>query len=58
MGDLPDRPYAAGAVDWRTTGTGARILADLGVRKLKVLGAQKKYIALSGFDLEVAEHVG
>ena len=44
--------------DWRTTGTGARILADLGVRKLKVLGAQKKYIALSGFDLEVAEHVG
>ncbi|MDD2724201.1 MAG: bifunctional 3,4-dihydroxy-2-butanone-4-phosphate synthase/GTP cyclohydrolase II [Methylovulum sp.] len=44
--------------DWRTTGTGARILADLGVRKLKVLGTQKKYIALSGFDLEVAEHVG
>ena len=46
------------ASDWRTTGTGARILADLGVRKLKVLGAQKKYIALSGYDLEVAEHVG
>ncbi len=44
--------------DWRTTGTGARILADLGVRKLKVLGTQKKYVALSGFDLEVAEHVG
>ncbi|MDD5228988.1 MAG: bifunctional 3,4-dihydroxy-2-butanone-4-phosphate synthase/GTP cyclohydrolase II, partial [Methylococcales bacterium] len=33
-------------VDWRMTGTGARILADLGVRKLKVLGVQKKYIAL------------
>jgi 3,4-dihydroxy 2-butanone 4-phosphate synthase/GTP cyclohydrolase II len=45
-------------VDWRTTGTGARILADLGVRKLKVLGAQKKYIGLSGFELEVAEHLG
>ncbi|MEN9596324.1 MAG: 3,4-dihydroxy-2-butanone-4-phosphate synthase [Pseudomonadota bacterium] len=44
--------------DWRITGTGARILADLGVRKLKVLGAQKKYVALSGFDLEVSEHVG
>lgn len=43
--------------DWRTTGTGARILADLGVHKLKVLGAQKKYVALSGFDLEVSEHV-
>ena len=46
------------AADWRTTGTGARILADLGVHKLKVLGAQKKYVALSGFDLEVSEHVG
>jgi 3,4-dihydroxy 2-butanone 4-phosphate synthase/GTP cyclohydrolase II len=45
-------------VDWRTTGTGARILADLGVHKLKVIGAHKKYVALSGFDLEVAEHVG
>ena len=43
--------------DWRTTGTGARILADLGVHKLKVLGTQKKYVALSGFNLEVAEHV-
>ena len=47
-----------GTADWRTTGTGARILADLGVHKLKVLGTQKKYVALSGFDLEVSEHVG
>jgi len=46
------------APDWRMTGTGARILADLGVHKLKVLGAQKKYVGLSGFDLEVSEHVG
>jgi 3,4-dihydroxy 2-butanone 4-phosphate synthase/GTP cyclohydrolase II len=46
------------AADWRMTGTGARILADLGVHKLKVLGAQKKYVGLSGFDLEVSEHVG
>ncbi|QWF70358.1 3,4-dihydroxy-2-butanone-4-phosphate synthase [Methylomonas paludis] len=43
--------------DWRTTGTGSRILADLGVRRLKVMGTQKKYIGLSGFDLEVVEHV-
>ncbi|MGD0958367.1 MAG: bifunctional 3,4-dihydroxy-2-butanone-4-phosphate synthase/GTP cyclohydrolase II [Methylomonas sp.] len=42
---------------WRTTGTGSRILSDLGIRRLKVLGAQKKYIGLSGFDLEVVEHV-
>jgi 3,4-dihydroxy 2-butanone 4-phosphate synthase/GTP cyclohydrolase II len=43
--------------DWRTTGSGSQILADLGVRKLKVLGSQKKYFGLSGFDLEVVEYV-
>jgi 3,4-dihydroxy 2-butanone 4-phosphate synthase/GTP cyclohydrolase II len=43
--------------DWRTTGTGSRILADLGVRRLKVMGVQKKYVGLSGFDLEVVEFV-
>ncbi len=42
--------------DWRTTGTGARILADLGVHQLKVMGAEKKYFGLSGYDLEVVEH--
>ncbi|QSA97681.1 bifunctional 3,4-dihydroxy-2-butanone-4-phosphate synthase/GTP cyclohydrolase II [Methylococcus sp. EFPC2] len=43
--------------DWRTTGTGAQILADLGVRKLRVMGAQKKYLGLSGYDLEVVDYV-
>ncbi|MGR9114335.1 MAG: bifunctional 3,4-dihydroxy-2-butanone-4-phosphate synthase/GTP cyclohydrolase II [Gammaproteobacteria bacterium] len=47
-----------GSSDWRMTGTGSRILADLGVRRLKVIGTQKKYIGLSGFDLEVVEYVG
>lgn len=42
---------------WRTTGTGSRILSDLGVRRLRVMGTQKKYIGLSGFDLEVVDHV-
>lgn len=46
-----------GQVDWRTTGTGAQILADLGVRKLRILGAPKKYLGLSGYDLEVVEYV-
>jgi 3,4-dihydroxy 2-butanone 4-phosphate synthase/GTP cyclohydrolase II len=44
-------------IDWRTTGTGAQILTDLGVHKLRVLGAQKKYMGLSGYDLEVVEYV-
>lgn len=43
--------------DSRTTGTGSQILADLGLRKLKVLGAAKKYFGLSGFDLEVVDYV-
>jgi len=44
--------------DWRTTGSGAQILADLGVRKMRVLGAApKKYLGLSGYDLEVVEFV-
>ena len=43
--------------DWRTTGTGAQILADLGVRKLRVMGSPKKYLGLSGYGLEVVENV-
>ncbi len=43
--------------DWRTTGTGSRILADLGVRQLKVMGAEKKYFGLSGYNLEIVEHI-
>jgi 3,4-dihydroxy 2-butanone 4-phosphate synthase/GTP cyclohydrolase II len=44
--------------DWRTTGTGAQILADLGIHKLRVLGTTpKKYLGLSGYDLEIVEFV-
>ncbi|MCU0733969.1 MAG: bifunctional 3,4-dihydroxy-2-butanone-4-phosphate synthase/GTP cyclohydrolase II [Methylotetracoccus sp.] len=50
-------PADESQVDWRTTGTGAQILADLGVRKLRILGAPKKYLGLSGYDLEVVEYV-
>ena len=37
-------------VDWRITGTGSRILADLGVHKLKVLGAQKSISGCRGLS--------
>ncbi len=40
---------------WRTTGTGSQILADLGVHKIKVLGAHKTYFGLSGFNLELVD---
>jgi len=54
---IKNTPSLSNDLDWRTTGTGSRILADLGVRRLIVMGAQKKYIGLSGFDLEVVEHI-
>lgn len=41
------------AMEWRRLGLGAQILADLGVRRLRVLGAPRKLVGLSGFGLEV-----
>ncbi len=46
-----------GGVDSRTTGTGAQILADLGVHKMRILGEQRKYPGISGYDLEIVEYV-
>lgn len=48
-------PNLSGAT--RTVGIGSQILVDLGVRKLRVLGTQKRYHALSGFGLEVVDYV-
>jgi len=45
------------AYDVRMLGIGCQILADLGVRKLRVLGAPKRTPALSGFDLEIVEFI-
>jgi 3,4-dihydroxy 2-butanone 4-phosphate synthase / GTP cyclohydrolase II len=41
----------------RTYGIGAQILADVGVRKMRVLSAPKRLQGLSGFNLEVVEYV-
>ena len=41
----------------RTYGVGAQILADLGIRRMRVLSAPKRMQALSGFGLEVVEYV-
>jgi len=43
--------------DLRTYGLGAQILSDLGVRKMRVLGAPRKMHGLSGFGLEVVEYI-
>ncbi|MCS3902305.1 3,4-dihydroxy 2-butanone 4-phosphate synthase/GTP cyclohydrolase II [Methylohalomonas lacus] len=43
--------------DLRTIGLGAQILADVGVRKMRVLSAPKRIHAISGFNLEVVEYI-
>ena len=42
----------------RTYGIGAQIIADLGIRKMRVLSAPwKKLTGLAGFGLEVVEYI-
>jgi 3,4-dihydroxy 2-butanone 4-phosphate synthase/GTP cyclohydrolase II len=41
----------------RSYGLGAQMLVDLGVRRMRVLGAPKKLHGLAGFGLEVVEYV-
>jgi len=47
----------SGRDELRTIGLGAQILADVGVRKMRVMGRQRKFSALSGFGLEVVEYI-
>jgi len=49
-----DAPREADAThEWRRHGVGAQILADLGVRRLRVLGTPRRYLGLSGFGVEI-----
>ena len=48
QGAAPDGP-----AQWRRNGVGAQILADLGARRLRVLGTPRRQVALGGFGLEV-----
>jgi 3,4-dihydroxy 2-butanone 4-phosphate synthase/GTP cyclohydrolase II len=51
------RPIKSHAEDLRTIGLGAQILADVGVRRMRVLSPPKRIHSLSGFGLEVVEYV-
>ena len=44
-------------VDLRTYGIGAQILRDLGVTRMKVLGAPRKMPSMTGWDLEVTGYL-
>lgn len=52
-----DVPKMEAESDMRTYGIGAQILSDIGVKKMRVLSAPKKFHGLSGFGLEVVEYV-
>ena len=41
----------------RTYGTGAQILRDLGITRMRVLSAPKQMHGISGFGLEIVDYV-
>ena len=54
----PQRPFNRGQSRvYSEVGTGAQILQDLGVGKLRHLGPPLKYAGLAGYELEVVETV-
>ena len=54
----PPRPYQRGQTKiYSEVGTGAQILQDLGVGKLRHLGPPLKYAGLTGYDLEVVQSI-
>ena len=53
----PTQPRVVGATVLRTYGIGAQILKDLGVTRMRVLGAPKQLQGLAAFDLEVTEYI-
>ena len=42
---------------WRTDGVGAQILMDIGVKKIRLMGAPRVYHGLAGFGLEIVDYV-
>ena len=51
------KAQAAASKASRTVGIGSQILMELGVHKMRLLSPVKKYIALSGYQLEVVEYI-
>jgi 3,4-dihydroxy 2-butanone 4-phosphate synthase/GTP cyclohydrolase II len=43
--------------DLKTYGIGAQILADLGVQKMRVMSAPKRFLGIAGFGLEVVDYI-
>ena len=43
--------------DWRMLGIGSQILANVGVKRMRVIGTPRKMHGLSGFNLEIVEFI-
>jgi 3,4-dihydroxy 2-butanone 4-phosphate synthase/GTP cyclohydrolase II len=56
--DVVPAPAKKDDQEWRQTGLGAQILADLGVKRLRVIGTPRKLVGIAGFGLEVVEQAG
>ena len=48
--------HAQHAGDWRRSGLGAQVLRALGLARIRVLGAPRRFPGLSGFGIEVVEY--
>ncbi len=56
--DAPTRPpHTTGSGAFLNVGTGAQILRELGVHKMRLMSTEMKYNAISGFDLEIEEYI-
>ena len=52
----PPASKAGTLAQWRRTGAGSQILADLGLHRLRVLGTPRRQVGLAGFGLEIVEY--
>lgn len=59
--EAEDKDQVAKGKTWqgssRTVGVGSQILANLGIKQMRLLSKPVKYSALSGFGLEVVEYI-
>ena len=52
-----DLPSVESSHDLRTYGLGTQILLDLGLTRVRVLGTPRRLLGISGFGLEIVDHV-
>ena len=53
---VPAANKAGTLAQWRRNGAGAQILANLGARRLRVLGTPRRQVGLAGFGLQVVDY--